>query len=386
MPVRLLSLFIIIENLHTPDDVDFCLVGFFSIHHRNISMKTISSITMEKPVQTNHSPGHFNRKLLQTNSSSFNTSQPSFIVLLVIIIILTIAFVTTVIILCCRVYLHRERKLKHRRKRRPDLPTRNHQPIPDPTSITPTPASSYSGRSSEQLLSDQRGQNGSINTLPSRRLQQSLLDAYLNDLNSGQPATIDPKQLNSYLFIDLHSTSSETFAHNTRLSSHHTSTDNHSQRPHRYQRRHRSTTAHQPRFLMRERSLPNNLQTLPQLRQMTNQHQRRLFGHDDTNNSTITITNADLQSTTISTTTEEYDESHAYNVKQNQMLQTINEERPFTIERYFPSMPYPSEHEPHHLFEMVSTSRDDSSDIRIPYRSSPIPTNRITYMNDSIIV
>lgn len=330
-----------------------------------------------------HSPGHFNRKLLQTNSSSFDSSQPSFIALLVIIIILTVAFVITVIILCCRCYSQRERKLKRRRKRRQDLSTRIHRPIPDPISITPTPASSYSGRSTEQLLSDQHGQNISINTLPSRRLQQSLLDAYLNDLNSHQPATIDAKQLNSYLFIDLHSTSSETFGQNTRMSSYQTSTDEQSQRPHRYQRRYRSNVKHHPRFLMRERSLPNNLQTLPQLRQMTNQQQRRLFGLDDINNSTTTITNADLQSTTISTTTttEEYDDSHAYNVKQNQMLQTIREERPFTTDRYFPL-----EHQPHHLFEIVSTSRDDSSDIHIPYRSSPIPTNRITYINDSIIV
>lgn len=345
---------------------------------------------IEQDLQTLHSMRYFRRKLLQTNSSTFATSQPAFIALLTVIIILTIALVIIIIILCFRYYSHRERRLRHRhRKHRRDLSTRDNQSSPNPISITPTPASSYSGRSTEQLLSDRPTQNLSINTLPSRRVQQSLLDAYLNDLNSGQPVTIDPKQLKSYLFIDLHSTSSETFPNTMKTSGYQTSTDDYSQpRQSRYQRRHRSTMAHQPRFLMRERTLPKTLQSrpsLPQLRQLTNQKQRRLFGDDDTTNSTTTVTNPDLLSTTMSTTTEEYDESHAYNVKQNQMLQTIREERPFTIERYLPSTSFPYEREPY-LFEVVSTSRDDSCEIQIPYRSSPIPANRIVYMNDSIIV
>ena len=337
---------------------------------------------IDQVLQNPNSVKYFRRKLLQTNSSTFTTSQPAFIALLTVIIILTVALVIIIIILCYRYYSHRERRLRRRHRKH----RRDNQQSPNPVSITPTPASSYSGRSTEQLLSDPRTQNLSINTLPSRRLQQSLLDAYLNDLNSCQPATIDVKQLNSYLFIDLHSTSSETFRNTTKTSGYQTSTDDNShQRQPRYQRRHRSTIAHHPRFLMRERTLPKTLQPLPQLRQMTSQQQRRLFGDDDTINSTTTVTNPDLQSTTMSTTTEEYDESHAYNVKQNQMLQTIKEERPFTIERYLPSTSFPYQREPY-LFEIVSTSRDDSSDIQMPHRSSPIPGNRIVYMNNSIIV
>ncbi len=334
----------------------------------------------------------FGRKLLQTNSS-FDASQPSFIALLSIIGILTVALVITIIILCYRYYSYRERKSKPRHKRRRISSVENNQQTIVPASITPPSASFYSGRSSEQLLSDQRRQNLSINTLPSRRLEQSVVDAYLNDLHSFQPATIDVKQLNSYLFIDLHSTSSETFPNNIRTSEYSTSTEDENQRKHRYylknQQRHRSTLkakrSHDPRFLMRERALPSNLHSLPQLRQITTRQQRHLFGLNDTDNSSMTIGNPDLQSTTISTTTEDYDDSHAYNVKQNQILQTIKEEKSFFTQQYFPDSFLHYEEEPY-FFEIVSTSRDDSSEIQIPYISSPIISDRMTYINDSIIV
>ncbi len=345
------------------------------------------------------------RKLLQTNSSSssFDASQPSFIALLSIIAILTVALVITIVILCYRYYSPREPELKPRpKKRRRILSEETKQQTTAPASVTPTSVSSFSGRSSAQLLSDQRRQNVSINTLPSRRFEQSMVDAYLNDLPSFQPATIDVKKLNSYLFIDLHSTSSETFPeniskqvtnNNTKTSGYTTSTEDESQKRHRYyvknQQRYRTTSkskrSHRPRFLMRERSLPNNLHTLPQLRQITTQQQRRLFEMNDTNNSSTTIVNPDLQSTTVSTTTDEYDDSHAYNVTQNQILQTIKEGKSFFTQPYFPDASIDHEQEPY-FFEIVSTSRDDSSELHIPYISSPIIGNRLTYINDSIIV
>ena len=323
--------------------------------------------------------------------------------MLTVISVLTVAFVITVIVLCCRYYPRRSRqKSKHRHKPQRILSPQNNQPSVLPISVTPTSASSYSGRSSAQLLSDQRQQNLSSNTVPSRRLQQSMLDAYLNDLQSFQPANIDVQRLNSYLFIDLHSTSSETFpdnvskpsTNNTRTSGYNTATVDESQRKYRShlrnQKRRRSVStlkqSHYPRFLMRERSLPNNLGTLPQLRQATTTTTQLQRHFDDTNDSNTTVVNQDLQSTTITTTTDEYDDSHAYNVKQNQILQTINEDKPYMDEEHFPPhLAFTYEQEPY-CFEIVSTSRDDSSDMQLPYISSPIIGNRMTYINDSIIV
>jgi hypothetical protein len=126
---------------------------------------------------------------------------------------------------------------------------------------------------------------------------------------------------------------------------------------------------------MRERSLPNNLQILPQLRQMITQQQRT----NDSNDSSTTIMNDDLQSTNISTTTDDYDDSHAYHVNQQQVIQTMKEHKtPYSSEFHYEQEPY--------LFEIVSTSRGDDSDLQMPYKSVPIRNNGPAYMNDSIIV
>jgi hypothetical protein len=223
----------------------------------------------------------------------------------------------------------------------------------------------------------------------------------LNDLNSSRPTPMDVQQLNSYLFIDLHSTSSETFPdnvskqflNNTITSDYNTSTEDESQRKprfyHKNQQRRRSTLAlkrsHNPRFLMRERSLSHHLHQLPQLRQLTTQQQRHLFGPDDTNNSSTTMMNQDLQSTTISTTTDDYDDSHAYNVNQHQIMQTIKEEKPFIVQQHSPHLSFQYEKKPY-FFELVSTSRDDYTDIQTLYKSSPMIDKQMTYINDSTIV
>jgi hypothetical protein len=237
--------------------------------------------------------------------------------------------------------------------------------------------------------------------IPSRRLQQSMMDAYLNDFHSFQPKTIDPKELNSYLFIDLHSTSSETVPDKmtkkypndcTTTSGYDTSTGgedrnyknsirNRRRRYYNQQRQRRRSTlalkrSHGPRFLMRERSLPNTILKLPQLRQ-----QRDLFDIKNNNNTstTTTNTNQDLISTNFSITTDDYDESHAYRVNQSRITNPIAKEKPS-----LPQQPY--------FFEMVSTYRGDDSDmpnyevLPKPIRSLPIKGDGIAYINDSILV
>jgi hypothetical protein len=225
-----------------------------------------------------------------------------------------------------------------------------------------------------------------------------MIDAYLNDFNSFQPKLIDPNQLNSYLFIDLHSTSSETFPDSStkKNSNDHTTTSgydtstggedrNHKnslryrhRRRRRYyhhqRQRRRSTLAlkrsNGSRFLMRERSLPNNIIKLPQLRQ-----RHHLFDiQDNSSSSTISNNNQDLISTT-----DDYDDSHAYHVNRSYIMDTIDEEKPLNI------------HQPY-FFEMVSTHRGDDSDMPnyedLPRRLKS-PSNigdGIAYVNDSIIV
>jgi hypothetical protein len=201
---------------------------------------------------------------------------------------------------------------------------------------------------------------------------------------------MDVNQLNSYLFIDLHSTSSETFPENISkqymINNDNISIEDENQIKPRYYLKHqqqrRSTLTSKrlqnSRFLVRERSLPNNLSKLPQLRQVTTRKQRHLYGLDDSSNSSMTIVNPDVQSTIISTSTDDYEDSHAYHVNQNHIMQTIKEEKPFFVHQNYEQEPY--------FFELVSTTRDDYSDIQIPYRSSPIIANRIVYIDDSIIV
>lgn len=138
---------------------------------------------------------------------------------------------------------------------------------------------------------------------------------------------------------------------------------------------------------MRERSLSNNPQRLPQLRQVITSQQRHLFGIDDSNNSSTTIINEDLQSTNISTTTDDYDDSHAYHVNQKQVMQTLKEEKTSVVVQQ--NLPQPSEfhyEQEQYLFEIVSTSRGDDSDLQMSYQSTPVINNGPAYINDSIIV
>ncbi|CAF1066255.1 unnamed protein product [Rotaria sp. Silwood1] len=356
----------------------------------------------------------YGRKILQTDSSSssFDTSQPSFIALLCLISILTLAFVIIVIILCYRHYSHQERKFKCQykpsNKFKKNFSVENNQQLIVP--ITMTPTSAYSVRSTDQLFSIyyEPDQTLSIDKLPSRCIQQPIIDAYLNDLNSFQPSKLDVKQLKSYLFIDLHSTSSETypdnmskeFKNNTITTTYNKSIENENQRIYyeylKQQKQRRSILklkqSSNPRFIMRERSLPNNLHRLPQLRQTSSikQQQRNLFQHNNINSSTATIINQDLQSNHVSNITDDYDNSHAYHVNQNQIMQTINEEKPSNIPQYF-SHTFVSPFRLHYnqepcCFEKVSTSHGDDSDIELPYQSFPTLGKGITYINDSILV
>ncbi|CAF1291181.1 unnamed protein product [Rotaria sordida] len=358
------------------------------------------------------SQSHYSRKILQTDSSSsssFDISQPSFIALLCIISILTFVFIIIVIIFCYRHYSHQGRifkcRHKHDNKYKNTLSIQNNQQSIIPISITPI--SAYSVRSTEHLFSNyyEHDQTSSIDRLPSRRLQQSIIDAYLNDLNSFQTSKLDVNQLKSYLFIDLHSTSSETSPDNiskifSNNNTYDKSIENENQRKyHEYlkQQRRRSTLklkqSYNSRFIMRERSLPNNLHQLPQLRQINiqqqqQQQQKNLFqkNNNNNNNNIRTIINQDLQSNI----TDDYDSSHAYHVNQNHIMQTINEEKPSMIPQNFPHSSVSPfrlhyDQEPY-LYEKVSTSHGDDSDIEIPYQSFPILRNGIIYTNDSIIV
>jgi hypothetical protein len=128
---------------------------------------------------------------------------------------------------------------------------------------------------------------------------------------------------------------------------------------------------------MRERSLPNNLHKLPQLRRITTRQQKHLFGLDDSNNSSTNMINQDLQTINLnlSTTTDEYSDSHVYHVNQ----------KPSIVHQHFPHSSLHYKKEPYY-FEIVSTTPDDYNDIPIADKSSPIIDNRIAYMNDSIIV
>ncbi|CAF2585172.1 unnamed protein product [Rotaria sp. Silwood2] len=397
------------------------LFELISINHKNIQQ---TSFIIDYVFRTN-SQSRYGRQILQDNSSSsssFNASQPSFIALICVIAFLLVAIIIAIIILCYRHYSDRKRSKKRHTIQNKFRQVLNNQQSTDQrhlaSSITPSSTSSYSIRSSRHLCSDNhptqiQQQNSSLgqsistlpSMIPSRRLQQSIMDAYLNDFDSFQPKTIDPKQLNSYLFIDLHSTSSETFPDaiskpypndNTTTSGYDTSTygeDRNYKKSHRYRRRRyyhnqrqrrRSTQAlkrsNGPRFLMRERSLPNTLLKLPQLRQ-----QNHLFDIRDHNNSgTTSNTNQDHISTNLSTTTDDYDDSHAYHVNSSRIMNTIEEEKPSIINKSLPRQPY--------LFEMVSTYCGDDSDmpnyedIPIPLKSSSMTGNGIAYVNDSIIV
>ncbi len=366
---------------------------------------------------------------MQDNSSStFSPSQPSFIALICVIAILLVAIIATITIFCYRHCSYRQHAKKRQKIRDKFRRVLNNQQSTDQThlasSITPSSASSHSIRSSRRFSShhhhpaiQSQQQTSSLDQgistlpsiMPSHRLQQSMMDAYITDFNSFQPKPIDLKQLNSYLFIDLHSTSSETCPDtiskqypndNTTTSGYDTSTggeDRYTKNSflnrrrrryyhHRQRQQRRSTKPLKrslgPRFLMRERSLPSTLVKLPQLRQ-----QRHSFGIGNNNSSsTNSNNNQDLLSTNLSTTTttDDYDESHAYHVQRSRIMNTIEEEKPSVIHKSSSKQPY--------FFEMVSTHRGDDSDMpnyedmRLPFKSSPIIADGISYVNDSIIV
>ncbi|CAF1608717.1 unnamed protein product [Rotaria magnacalcarata] len=354
------------------------------------------------------------RKLLQINnsSSSLNVSEPTFIVLLCIIPILTIVLLIAITIFCYRYYFHHQTKLKNRYKYgsifQKVSPKKNYQQPIIPISMTPTSGSAYSVQSTEQLFSNryEYDRTSSIDQLPSRRLQQSMIDAYLNDLHSFQPSQITIEQLKSYLFVDLHSTSSETLPDNmSKVTSDNTttinfdrSTRNETQRKkhHEYlgQQQGRFTSQlkqpYNSRFIIRERLLPTNLRQLPQRRLQSTQKQGNLFRRDNINDSTSTTNTQDFQSTNIINTIDDYQDTHAYHVNQNQIMQTIEEEKPSMIPQCIPRSVLPSLHLRYYrtpyYFEKVSTSNADDSDIEVAFKTFPFMGKRIIYTNDTIIV
>lgn len=359
----------------------------------------------------------YGRKILQTNSSStsFNPAQPAFIALYCIISLLTIALLITIIIFCYGYFSRRENDFDNRYrdmrrlKRRSVIRNSPHQPIL-PISMTPTSGSAYSTRSTEQLLSNRYNSNhtASMDRLPSRRFQQSMIDAYLNDLHSFQPSELDVEQLNSYLFVDLHSTSSETLPDNTsklvndNTIRHNTidmSSDNEHNKKHlnyfqQSQQQGRSflkpKQPYSARFVMRERSLPNNLNRLPELRYKNLEQLGNLFQLNDTNSSTYTTNTQYLQSSDARHPIHDDEDSHVYHVQRNQMMQMINEKKPATTLQH-PPQPVSS---PLHCycnrnlyyFEKVSTSNADDSDIEVLYTNFPDMNNGSIYMNNTIIV
>ena len=118
------------------------------------------------------------RFLLQVNSSttSFDPSQPVFIVLLCIIAILSILFIIIIVFLCRVLRIHRELKI-------PNTPDTTH----------------------EEIFANRKDLSNATSPLP--RSQHT----YVNDISSLSLETTDVNKQNSYLFIDLHSTSSETY-------------------------------------------------------------------------------------------------------------------------------------------------------------------------------
>ncbi|CAF0773815.1 unnamed protein product [Didymodactylos carnosus] len=168
--------------------------------------------------------------------------------------------------------------------------------------------------------------------LPSQRYQQSIMNAYLTDLQSFHP-NINPREMNNYLFVDLHSTSSETFPDGSADYEASTTTNIddaietvahiNNQNP-KYSRRNiwgkndrkqrHLNAVDQPRFLMRERQLPVNMLSLPQLRSLN------IFQNDNTTTSINTLNqNSSSTSTEFSVTDDDFDNSHFYHVNQNPM-------------------------------------------------------------------
>ena len=136
---------------------------------------------------------------------------------------------------------------------------------------------------------------------------------------------------------------------------------------------------------MRERSLPNSLGRLPQLRQTSIPLEMR-----DMNDSSVTTNNHDVLSTNISTTTDDYDDSHAYRVNHYQTMQSIKEEQLSTLEnihQYATVSSYPRRQpEEPYFFEVVSNYRGDDSDLSVLPRPSAMRGRDVAYVDESIIV
>ncbi|UJR13929.1 hypothetical protein I4U23_000934 [Adineta vaga] len=269
---------------------------------------------------------YIGRKLLQVNSpsTSFNATQPIFIVLLCIVIVLAIVFLIIILFLYRRFYLLHKTTFE------------------DPKKEIPIKRVKYPIRPND--------------TSPSPQLQQTVTNTYVNDVSSLSLETMDVNQLHSYLYIDLHSTSSETFSDsffqqiNSKTPCR---SDSYFKQQH-YQSNLAYKRSYGPRFLMRERNLSRNLRRLPQLRQATMQQQKNLYGLDDSDNSSTTNHSSTLYSDRILMT---------YN---RNILQNIEEE------------PY--------VYEITSMSLSNESDHSNFYDYPSIKANQTVYMNDSILV
>ncbi|CAF1221329.1 unnamed protein product [Adineta ricciae] len=263
------------------------------------------------------------RFLLQINSSTtpFDASQPVFIVLLCIIAILSILFVIIIVFLC------RLLRIQH------ELRT------PDTPSTTP-----------EETFANRQNLSNATSPLPHSH------HTYVNDISSLSLETTDVNKLNSYLFIDLHSTSSETYpdykyrqSTNNRWTSYNYFEQEHPP-PHTHQR------SHAPRFLMRERSLAKNTRHLPQLRQATMEQQKNLFGLDDSDDSSRSVT---------TNPSSIYHLNPTFITQEHHILHNIEEEEPSSIH---------------------SQSLTDDNQLHIPYNYSFIRSNQSVYINNSFFV
>ena len=204
---------------------------------------------------------HARQDTSSASTPSANVSQAPFIALLCVIGVLTVVIVIILIIFLYQYYSYRQRTYSDALK--------NQHSSPATPSVYTVHASSIG-------------------------LQESTLATYLNSSHSFCPMTLDAKQWNSYLFIDLHSTSSDTGV---------------------------ETIDDLPsRFLMRERSLPADLRHLPQLRSKI-EHE-----HSSDRNASSTITdNLDGSSTLISIATDDMNDSRTYHHHQQRIMQTVQE-------------------------------------------------------------
>jgi hypothetical protein len=250
------------------------------------------------------------------------------------------------------------------------------------------------------------------NIRTSRVNESSTLDAFLNDLHVNQPASLDPTHLNSLLFIDLHSTSSETYPEtNSTATTNHRHTENTSRSTgdyhrsidngnctnmaHRHSLPHRSwhrTTASYPtrtlsygqRFLVRERSLPYHLQQLPQLRRQHQTYHGDIIDDDSSSSVTTTTTNSSLPMNHDDSSVDD-DARLYYGVRTmipqanySTMFQSRFDRQFVMYPRYSMQIPY--------LSEFLSINRDDENDLLDLSSSTVRRHSDNIQLNDSIIV